>query len=142
MQLNNLKPAPGSNKERRRVGRGTGSGLGKTCGKGHKGQKARAGGFKRLFEGGQMPLHMRLPKFGFTSRKAPLNVELRLDTLDRLGVDVIDVDILKNKGLIKARFNTIKVINTGKLSKAITLKGIKATAGAKAAILELGGKVE
>ncbi len=142
MKLNNLKPAEGSRKAARRVGRGIGSGLGKTAGRGHKGQKSRAGGFHKVgFEGGQMPLQRRLPKRGFKSLSAQTRAEVRLSDLDRLGVDVIDILVLKQAGLISGLVKTVKVILSGEISRSITLNGLVVTKGAKAAIEEKGGKV-
>ncbi len=141
MRLDTLKPSAGAKSSRKRVGRGKGSGLGKTCGKGHKGQKARntvpAG-----FEGGQMPLHRRVPKFGFTSWKLNVTSELRLSTLDQMSIDVIDMAALRENKIISKKIKFVKIIATGELTKAITVKGIKATKGAKAAIEKVGGKVE
>lgn len=143
MLLNTIKPAEGATKERRRVGRGIGSGLGKTGGRGHKGQKSRAGGFHKVgFEGGQMPLQRRLPKRGFKSLTAAQNAEVRLGELNLVAVEEIDVLALKQAGLISAGALNVKVIASGEISKAVNLKGIKATKGAKAAIEAAGGKVE
>ncbi|WP_312267342.1 50S ribosomal protein L15 [Neisseria sp.] len=143
MLLNTIKPAEGATKERRRVGRGIGSGLGKTGGRGHKGQKSRAGGFHKVgFEGGQMPLQRRLPKRGFKSLTAAQNAEVRLGELSLVAVEEIDVLALKQAGLISAGALNVKVIASGEISKAVNLKGIKATKGAKAAIEAAGGKVE
>lgn len=143
MLLNTIKPAQGATKERRRVGRGIGSGLGKTGGRGHKGQKSRAGGFHKVgFEGGQMPLQRRLPKRGFKSLTADQNAEVRLGELGLVAVEEIDVLALKQAGLVSVGALNVKVIASGGISKAITLKGIKATKGAKAAIEAAGGKVE
>jgi large subunit ribosomal protein L15 len=142
MRLNTIKPAAGSKKARRRVGRGIGSGLGKTAGRGHKGQKARSGGFHKVgFEGGQMPLQRRLPKRGFVSRSKNDTAEIRLSDLAKLPVADIDVLALKAAGLVPAPANTVKVIKTGKLEKAVNLTGILATKGAKAAIEAAGGSV-
>ncbi|MGN0918243.1 MAG: 50S ribosomal protein L15 [Oxalobacter sp.] len=142
MELNNLKPAEGSKKSARRVGRGIGSGLGKTAGRGHKGQKSRAGGFHKVgFEGGQMPLQRRLPKRGFKSLAAQTRAEVRLSDLDRLGVDVIDILVLKQAGLVSGLVKTVKVILSGEINRGITLNGLVVTKGAKAAIEEKGGKV-
>ena len=143
MLLNTIKPAEGATKERRRVGRGIGSGLGKTGGRGHKGQKSRAGGFHKVgFEGGQMPLQRRLPKRGFKSLTAAQNAEVRLGELNLVAVEEIDVLALKQAGLISAGALNVKVIASGEISKAVTLKGIKATKGAKAAIESAGGSIE
>ena len=142
MRLNTLKPAPGSKPTPKRVGRGIGSGLGKTAGRGHKGQKSRAGGFHKVgFEGGQMPLQRRLPKRGFKSVTAQYNAEITLADLQRLGADEVDVLALKQAGLVGDQAKVVKVIKSGELSKKILLKGIGATAGAKAAIEAAGGSV-
>ena len=143
MFLNTIQPAEGSTHASRRVGRGIGSGLGKTAGRGHKGQKSRAGGFHKVgFEGGQMPLQRRLPKRGFKSLTAATNAEVRLSELNLIAVDEIDVLALKQAGLIPANASSVKVIASGEISKAVTLKGVKATKGAKAAIEAIGGKIE
>ena len=142
MELNTLKPAAGSKKARRRVGRGIGSGLGKTAGRGHKGQKSRAGGFHKVgFEGGQMPLQRRLPKRGFKSLTARLNAEITLSDLQRLGADEVDLLALKQAGLVGDQAKVVKVVKSGELSRKVALKGIGATAGAKAAIEAAGGSV-
>ena len=142
MELNNLLPAPGAKRARRRVGRGIGSGLGKTAGRGHKGQKSRAGGFHKVgFEGGQMPLQRRLPKRGFKSLTAAFNAEITLTALQRLGADEVDLLALKQAGLVDDRAKVVKVIKSGELSRKVVLKGIGATAGAKAAIEAAGGSV-
>jgi len=142
MQLNNIKPAEGAKRERRRVGRGIGSGLGKTAGRGHKGQKSRAGGFHKVgFEGGQMPLQRRLPKRGFKSAKKRFAAEINLADLQRLAIDEVDLLALKQCGLVSEMTKTVKVIKTGELSRKVSLKGIGATAGAKAAIEAAGGAV-
>ena len=142
MRLNTIKPAEGSKKNRRRVGRGIGSGLGKTAGRGHKGQKSRSGGFHKVgFEGGQMPLQRRLPKRGFVSRSKNDTAEVRLSDLARLPVDEIDILALKAAGLVHAGAKTAKVTKTGKLEKAVKLSGVLATKGAKAAIEAAGGSV-
>lgn len=143
MQLNNLKPAAGSRKSGKRVGRGIGSGLGKTCGRGHKGQKSRSGGFHKVgFEGGQMPLQRRLPKVGFNSRTAKFSAEVRLHELEKVNADVVDLNSLIAANLVPAITRKAKVIASGEIKKAVTLKGIAATKGAKAAIEAAGGKVE
>jgi len=143
MQLNTLKPAEGSKKARRRVGRGIGSGLGKTAGRGHKGQKSRAGGYHKVgFEGGQMPLQRRLPKRGFKSASLKYNAEITLGELQLLAADEVDLVTLKAAGLIPQIAKVVKVIKTGELSKKVTLKGIGATKGAKAAIEAAGGRIE
>lgn len=143
MFLNTIQPAEGATHSARRVGRGIGSGIGKTGGRGHKGQKSRAGGFHKVgFEGGQMPLQRRLPKRGFNSMTAAFNAEVRLSELNAVAVDEIDVLTLKQAGLVAANAQVVKIIASGSLNKAVTLKGIKATKGAKAAIEAAGGKVE
>lgn len=143
MFLNTIQPVEGSTHAKRRVGRGIGSGLGKTGGRGHKGQKSRAGGFHKVgFEGGQMPLQRRLPKRGFKSLTAAANAEVRLSELELVAVSEIDVLVLKQAGLVGANVLNVKVIASGSINKAITLKGIKATKGAKAAIEAAGGKIE
>lgn len=143
MHLNDLSPAPGSKTDARRVGRGIGSGLGKTAGRGHKGQKARSGGsVKPGFEGGQMPLQRRLPKFGFTSHKAPLSAEVRLHELGLVEGDVVTLETLKAADIIKNATQYVKVILSGEINRAVTVKGLKATKGARAAIEAAGGKVE
>ena len=141
MQLNEIKPADGSRKDRRRVGRGIGSGLGKTAGRGHKGQKSRAGGYHKVgFEGGQMPLQRRLPKRGFKSTTLKYNAEIALEALEKFGAAEVDMNSLKAAGLVAHIARVVKVIKTGELKIAVTLKGITATAGAKAAIEAAGGK--
>ena len=140
MQLNSLKPAAGSKQAKRRVGRGIGSGLGKTAGRGHKGQKSRAGGYHKVgFEGGQMPLQRRLPKRGFKSASLKFNAEITLGELQHLAVDEVDLLTLKQVGLVPQIAKVVKVIKSGELSRKVTLKGIGATAGAKAAIEAAGG---
>jgi large subunit ribosomal protein L15 len=142
MELNNLKPGAGSRHAAKRVGRGIGSGLGKTAGRGHKGQKSRAGGFHKVgFEGGQMPLQRRLPKRGFVSLNAGRHVEVRLSDLEKLPVDDVDLLTLMQAGVISATALSAKVILSGKLTRKLTLKGIGATKGAKAAIEAVGGSV-
>lgn len=142
MELNSIKPADGSKHYKRRVGRGIGSGIGKTAGRGHKGQKSRAGGYHKVgFEGGQMPLQRRLPKRGFKSQLLKFNAEVTLLDLERLGVDEVDLLILKQAGLVAEIARVVKVIKTGDLTRKLTLKGVVATAGAKAAIEALGGTV-
>ena len=142
MRLNTMKPAAGSNKAKRRVGRGIGSGLGKTAGRGHKGQKSRSGGFHKVgFEGGQMPLQRRLPKRGFVSRSRHDTAQVRLADLARMPVAEIDLLALKAAGLVPSSAKTAKVIKTGKLDKAVRLTGVAATQGAKAAIEAAGGSV-
>lgn len=143
MELNNLKPAEGSKKARRRVGRGIGSGLGKTAGRGHKGQKSRAGGFHKVgFEGGQMPLQRRLPKRGFKSLDAGKTAEVRLSDLERLGANEIDLLTLRQAGVVSQLATSAKVILSGELTRAVTLRGVAATKGARAAIEAAGGRIE
>lgn len=143
MRLNELQPAPGSKPSPKRVGRGIGSGLGKTCGSGHKGQKARSGGYHKVgFEGGQMPLQRRLPKIGFRSLKKRYSAQLRLDQLSGLEAEAIDILALKKAGLVPEQTDRVKVIASGELKQAVTLKGIAVTKGARAAIETAGGKVE
>jgi len=143
MQLNTIKPGEGATKARKRVGRGIGSGLGKTAGRGHKGQKSRSGGFHKVgFEGGQMPLQRRLPKVGFTSRVSVTTAEVRLSEIDKIDAEVIDLSILKTKNIIGFKIERVKVILSGSLTRAVSLKGISATKGARAAIEAAGGKVE
>jgi len=142
MQLNTIKPADGAKHAKRRVGRGIGSGLGKTAGRGHKGQKSRAGGYHKVgFEGGQMPLHRRLPKRGFKSALLKFNAEITLLELQTLGADEVDLLTLKQAGLVADLVKNVKVIKSGELTKKVTLKGIGATAGAKAAIEAAGGSL-
>ena len=142
MELNNLKPAEGSKQVKRRVGRGIGSGFGKTAGRGHKGQKSRAGGYHKVgFEGGQMPLQRRLPKRGFKSHLLKYNAEINLTELDQLGLDQVDMLALKEAGLVGQLIKVVKVIKSGELTRAVTLTGIGATAGAKVAIEAAGGSV-
>ncbi len=142
MELNTIKPSAGSKSPKRRVGRGIGSGLGKTAGRGHKGQKSRSGGYHKVgFEGGQMPLQRRLPKRGFKSHLMQYNDEITLTDLERLGVPEVDLLALKQAGLVGQLIKTVKVIKTGELKAKVVLKGIGATAGAKAAIEAAGGSV-
>ena len=142
MELNSIKPAEGSKHTPRRVGRGIGSGLGKTAGRGHKGQKSRSGGYHKVgFEGGQMPLQRRLPKRGFKSHLLKYSAEITLTTLSRLDLAEVDVLALKQAGLVSQMAKVVKVINTGELTKAVKLTGIGATAGAKVAIEAAGGSV-
>ena len=142
MELNKIKPAEGSKKSRRRVGRGIGSGLGKTAGRGHKGQKSRAGGYHKVgFEGGQMPLQRRLPKRGFKSANLKYNGEVTLTDLQGLAVDEIDLLTLKSAGLVRQIVRNVKVVKSGELTRKVVLKGIGATAGAKAAIEAAGGEL-
>jgi large subunit ribosomal protein L15 len=142
MKLNDIKPAEGAKHAKRRVGRGIGSGLGKTAGRGHKGQKSRAGGYHKVgFEGGQMPLQRRLPKRGFKSHLLKYNAEITLTSLDRLGLGEVDVLALKQAGLVGELARVVKVIKTGEITRAVKLNGIGATAGAKAAIEAAGGSI-
>lgn len=142
MELNNLKPGDGAKHSKKRVGRGIGSGLGKTAGRGHKGQHSRSGGYKKIgFEGGQMPLHRRLPKRGFVSLTAGDTAEVRLSDLGRIAVDEIDLLVLKQAGVVPALAKTAKVILSGKLDKAVRLKGVAVTKGARAAIEAAGGSI-
>jgi large subunit ribosomal protein L15 len=142
MELNNIKPADGSKKARRRVGRGIGSGMGKTAGRGHKGQKSRAGGYHKVgFEGGQMPMQRRLPKRGFKSHALKYATEITLTDLNKLALPEVDLLALKQSGLVGQHIKTVKVIKTGELSAKVVLKGVGATAGAKAAIEAAGGSV-
>lgn len=143
MHLNTLSPAPGSHKAKKRCGRGIGSGIGKTGGRGHKGQKSRSGGSVRPgFEGGQMPLKQRLPKFGFTSRKSLVRAEVRLHELNLIKGDVVDIHALKDAGLITRNIVAVKVMLSGEITRPITLRGISVTKGAQAAIEAAGGKIE
>ena len=142
MELNGIKPADGAKHYKRRVGRGIGSGLGKTAGRGHKGQKSRAGGYHKVgFEGGQMPLQRRLPKRGFKSHQLQFNAEVTLTSLELLGAAEVDMLTLKQAGLVKESAKIIKIIKTGTLTKAVKVTGVGATAGAKAAIEAAGGSV-
>ncbi|MEJ7688210.1 MAG: 50S ribosomal protein L15 [Variovorax sp.] len=142
MELNGIKPADGAKHAKRRVGRGIGSGIGKTAGRGHKGQKSRAGGFHKVgFEGGQMPLQRRLPKRGFKSHLLKYNAEVTLTSLEKLGLAEVDVLALKQAGLVGQIAKVVKIIKSGELTKAVKLTGIGATAGAKAAIEAAGGSV-
>lgn len=143
MRLNELSPGAGRSQSAKRVGRGIGSGLGKTCGRGHKGQKSRSGGRVRPgFEGGQMPLQKRLPKFGFSSRVSLVSAEIRLAELNKVDADVIDLDALKQADLVKISAKRAKIFLSGELTKAVTVRGLAVTKGAKAAIEAAGGKVE
>ena len=142
MELNGIKPAAGAKHAKRRVGRGIGSGLGKTAGRGHKGQKSRAGGYHKVgFEGGQMPLQRRLPKRGFKSHLLKFNAEVTLASLEQLGAAEVDLLALKQAGLVGELAKVVKIIKTGSLTKAVKLTGIGATAGAKAAIEAAGGSL-
>ena len=143
MHLNELRPGAGARKAGKRVGRGTGSGVGKTAGRGHKGQRSRSGGHSVVgFEGGQMPLQRRLPKFGFVSRKARFNAQVRVGDLGSLNTDSIDLEALKVAKIVARRVKRAKIIAAGKLDKAVVVKGIAVTPGARAAIEAAGGKVE
>ncbi|MBL4659920.1 MAG: 50S ribosomal protein L15 [Alcanivoracaceae bacterium] len=143
MHLNTIKPAAGSKKAAKRVGRGIGSGYGKTCGRGHKGQKSRSGGWHKVgFEGGQMPLQKRLPKFGFASRMAKYSDEVCLYHLETLKEETVDLATLIKKGMVKRFVTKVKVINTGNITKSIKVVGLNVTAGAKASIEKAGGTVE
>jgi large subunit ribosomal protein L15 len=142
MELNSIKPADGAKHAKRRVGRGIGSGLGKTAGRGHKGQKSRSGGYHKVgFEGGQMPLQRRLPKRGFKSHLLKFNAEVTLTALDQLGLAEVDVLALKQAGLVGELAKVVKVIKSGSLTKAVKLNGVGDTAGAKAAIEAAGRSV-
>ena len=142
MELNDIKPADGAKHAKRRVGRGIGSGLGKTAGRGHKGQKSRSGGYHKVgFEGGQMPMHRRLPKRGFKSHLLKFNAEITLSALEALGLDEVNLVVLKQAGAVGEIAKVVKVINTGAISKPVKLSGIGATAGAKAAIEAAGGSI-
>ncbi len=143
MKLNTIKPAKGSKSARKRVGRGIGSGLGKTGGRGHKGQKSRSGGYHKTgFEGGQLPLQMRLPKVGFRSQVNRFTREVRLYQLNALDIDVLDLDALKQAGVVPRSTQKVKLVNTGTLERAFTVKGLSASKGAIAAIEAAGGNVE
>ena len=142
MELNSIKPADGAKHAKRRVGRGIGSGLGKTAGRGHKGQKSRSGGYHKVgFEGGQMPMHRRLPKRGFKSQSLKYNAEITLTALEALGLAEVNLVVLKQAGAVGELAKVVKVINTGAITKAVKLSGIGATAGAKAAIEAAGGNL-
>ncbi|HMY99397.1 MAG TPA: 50S ribosomal protein L15 [Burkholderiaceae bacterium] len=143
MELNTIQPATGAKHAKRRVGRGIGSGLGKTAGRGHKGQKSRAGGYHKVgFEGGQMPMQRRLPKRGFKSAQLKFNAEVNLSQLQALAVDEVDLAVLKQVGLVGQLVKVVKVIKSGELTKKVVLKGIGATVGAKAAIEAAGGSID
>ncbi len=143
MELNDIKPADGAKHYKRRVGRGIGSGLGKTAGRGHKGQKARSGGFHKVgFEGGQMPMHRRLPKRGFVSFTAGETIEVRLSSLDRLPVEDIDLLVLKQAGVVPHAARAAKVILAGEIKRSVKLRGLLVTKGARAAIEKAGGSIE
>jgi large subunit ribosomal protein L15 len=142
MKLNSITPGAGAKHAKRRVGRGIGSGLGKTAGRGHKGQKSRAGGYHKVgFEGGQMPMQRRLPKRGFKSQNLRFNAEVTLSALEQLGLAEVDLLALKTAGLVGQHARNVKIIKTGELSKAVKLNGVTATAGAKSAIEAAGGSV-
>ena len=141
--LNTLQPNSGAKSDRKRVGRGIGSGLGKTGGRGHKGQKSRSGGFHKVgFEGGQMPLQRRVPKFGFTSRQSLVNAEIRLSELNSIQGDVVDMISLLESDIISSTVKQVKIFLSGEIKKPLTIKGIRVSKGAKAAIEAAGGKVE
>lgn len=143
MRLNTLSPAPGSVHSKKRVGRGIGSGLGKTAGRGHKGLKSRSGGSVAPgFEGGQMPLQKRLPKYGFTSRLSRVTAEVRLSELNKLEGDTVDIETLKQADIVGARMKRAKIFASGELKKAVTVRGLAVTKGARAAIEAAGGKIE
>ena len=143
MYLNTLKPAEGARKNRKRVGRGIGCGSGKTCGRGHKGQRSRSGGYHKVgFEGGQMPLQRRVPKFGFQSRKAEKTAEIRLSELKKIEGDVVDMAALLAADIIHGGIERAKIILSGEVEKSVTVRGIRVTKGAKAAIEAAGGKIE
>jgi large subunit ribosomal protein L15 len=143
MRLNTLSPAEGEKRLRKRVGRGIGSGFGKTCGRGHKGQKSRSGGFTKIgFEGGQMPLQRRLPKFGFSSRISRITDEVTLGEINKLNEEVITVEVLKQHGLVSKNISRVKVILSGNIERKVVLDGLKATRGALEAINNAGGEVK
>ena len=143
MRLNSIKPASGAKRSAKRVGRGIGSGQGKTAGRGHKGQKSRSGGYHKVgFEGGQMPLQRRLPKVGFRSYLARITDEIRLDELEKAAAEIIDLDTLRKAGLISRKIKRVKIIASGTIGKAVTIKGLRASKAARAAIEAAGGKFE
>ncbi len=143
MRLNSIKPARGSRSNSKRVGRGIGSGIGKTCGRGHNGQKSRSGGFHKIgFEGGQMPLQRRLPKFGFHSFRADLTAEVRLHELTLTDATVVDIKALKEANIIPAKTKRVKVILSGEITEAVHIRGLQLTKGARAAVKAAGGKIE
>ncbi|WP_457766556.1 50S ribosomal protein L15 [Coxiella burnetii] len=143
MQLNDLKPAKGARHQKLRVGRGIGSGKGKTAGRGHKGQHSRAGGYHKVgFQGGQMPLQRRVPKFGFTSRKELISAEVRLGELNKISGDVVDLASLKAANIISRQIKRVKIFAAGKLEKPVTVRGLRVTKGVKAAVEAAGGKIE
>ncbi|MFW6380050.1 MAG: 50S ribosomal protein L15 [Halorhodospira sp.] len=142
MRLNNLSPAPGSRPDAKRLGRGEGSGLGKTCGRGHKGQHSRSGGYHKVgFEGGQMPLQRRVPKFGFKSRKGLRTTEVRLHELARVEGDTVDLAALRKAGVVRKNMEHVKIIAAGQIDRAVTVRGVKVTKGAREAIEAAGGQV-
>lgn len=143
MRLNSIQPSDGAKSDKKRVGRGIGSGLGKTCGRGHKGQKSRSGGFHKVgFEGGQMPMQRRLPKVGFTSIIGRYTAEIRLSELQKISDETIDLDVLKSAGLLNKSIKRAKVILSGSIDRAVTIKGLGVTKGARSAIESAGGKIE
>ena len=143
MRLNSIKPANGSKRAAKRVGRGIGSGYGKTAGRGHKGQKSRSGGYHKVgFEGGQMPLQRRLPKVGFRSYLSRITDEIRLDELDKAGTEIIDLDTLRKAGLVSRKIKRVKIIASGTINRAVTVKGLRASKAARAAIEAAGGNFE
>jgi len=143
MRLNTLKPAPGSKTNAKRVGRGIGSGLGKTAGRGHKGQKSRSGGYHKVgFEGGQMPIQRRLPKVGFKSRLALVTAEIRLHELEKVNAEIVTLEELKKANLVSKNIERAKVIASGEIKKGVTVKGLRVTKGAREAIEAAGGKIE
>ena len=143
MRLNSIKPANGSKRDAKRVGRGIGSGHGKTAGRGHKGQKSRSGGYHKVgFEGGQMPLQRRLPKVGFRSYLARITDEIRLDELEKTGTETIDLEALRKAGLVSRKIKRVKIIASGTINRAVTVKGLRASKAARAAIETAGGKFE
>ncbi len=142
MRLNNLSPAPGSRPDATRVGRGEGSGLGKTCGRGHNGQLSRSGGYQKVgFEGGQMPLQRRIPKFGFRSRKDLRTTEVRLHEIAKVAGDTVDLGTLRDAGVVRKNMARVKVIASGRIDRAVTVRGVKVTKGAREAIEAAGGQV-
>ena len=143
MRLNSIKPSVGATKNRKRVGRGIGSGAGKTCGRGHKGQKSRAGGFHKVgFEGGQMPLHRRLPKRGFKSMKSFFTQQIRLGDIDRLGISVVNLSELKKSGAVSSLTRNVKIFLSGSIKKPVKVQDISVSSGAKLAIEKVGGSIE
>ena len=143
MRLNDIRPAPGAKSPRTRVGRGRASGSGKTCGRGHKGQHSRSGGYHKVgFEGGQMPLQRRLPKVGFRSRIGRVTAEVRLSELEKVGAEVIDLSVLKAANIIQKNIQRAKIIKSGEINKPVKVKGLRATKGARQAIEAAGGAVE